>query len=121
MKKLILATLVLLFTVVAHAQNKNETPEQKAQRMNEHMKTELSLTDAQYKAVQPINLDFAKRKAEVEKGNHEAHVALKSDYEKQMATILTPEQMEKFKAMHQKNGKKGKGMGKNGPFNKSQN
>ena len=118
MKKLILATMILLFTV-AHAQNKYETPEQKAQRMNEHMKTELSLTDAQYKAVQPINLDFAKRKAEVEKGNHEAHVALKSDYEKQMATILTPEQMEKFKAMHQGKGKKG--MGKNGPFNKSQN
>ena len=105
MKKLLIATFALLVALSAVGQQKGKpSPEEHAKRQTEHMKTALNLTDEQIIAVEAINLDFAKQRAEVEKGNHDAHVALKEAYEAQLESVLTAEQMEKAKAMQKKHG-----------------
>ena len=113
MKKAILVLASLFLAIGVFAQKQGQNPEEKAKKMTEHMKTNLSLTDEQTKAVELINTDFALQKAEVEKGNHEAHVALKNNYVKELSAVLTPEQMEKMKEMRKE--QKGKRMQKGGP------
>jgi len=109
MKKLLIATFALLIALGAIGQQQGKpSPEEHAKKQTEHMKTSLNLTDEQIAAVEAINLDFAKQREEVEKGNHEAHIAIKEAYEAQLATVLTAEQMEKAKAMQKKRNGKGK-------------
>jgi DNA replication protein DnaD len=113
MKKGIFSVLAMLLMLSVFAQKQGPNPEQRAKKMTEHMKTNLSLTDEQTKAVELINLDFARAKVDMEKGNHEANVALKNDFEKELAAVLTPEQVEKMKEMRKE--QKGKHMHKGAP------
>jgi len=106
MKKMMIAALVLLMGTAAFAQQRGGTPEEKAQRLTDRMKTELNLTDAQYKQVYDINLQMAKSMNEIEKGNHDARQNVKDDYEKQLGTVLNEEQLTKAKEM--RNQRKGK-------------
>ena len=100
MKKLILAALILLMGTAAFAQKQGGTPEEKAQKLTDRMKSELNLTDEQYKQVYEINLQMASNMDEIDKGNHDARQEVKAEYEKQLATVLNEEQMEKAKEMH---------------------
>lgn len=106
MKKGILSVLALLLTVSIFAQKQGQNPEERAKKMTEHMKTNLSLTDEQTKAVEMINLDFARQKAEIEKRNHEANVTLKNNFEGELATVLTTEQLEKMKELRKEKHRK---------------
>lgn len=112
MKKLFIAVFALFIGITAYAQNQGGTPQDKAQRLTDRMKTELNLTDDQYKQVYDINLQMATSMDEIEKGNHEARQAVKAEYEKQLATVLNEEQMEKAKEMHKQ--RKGKMKGRHG-------
>ncbi len=112
MKKMIIAAFALLIGTTAFSQQKGGTPEEKAQRLTDRMKTELNLTDAQYKQVYDINLKMANNMEEIDKGNHEARQNVKAEYEKQLATVLDEEQMEKAKEM--RNQRKGKMKGRHG-------
>ncbi len=80
-------------------QNQNVTPEERAQKMTDRMKTELSLTDAQYKEVYAINLAKAKKQTELEKGNKEQRSAMRDQHLADLGNVLTPEQMEKAKEL----------------------
>lgn len=119
MKKLVIASLSLLFAVSVFAQKQgSSSPEEQAKKRTEHMATALSLTEQQTKSVEAINLDFAKQRAEVQHGNHDAKVALKDAYDKQLAAVLTPEQMKKAEEMRSEGkGKKKHGHGKGNPNN----
>jgi len=64
MKTLLLATILVFFTCQANAQTagekmKNSTPEQRAQKMTDWMKTNLQLTDDQASSVHAINIKYA--------------------------------------------------------------
>lgn len=116
MKKGILSLLamLLMFSVIAQKQGPN--PEQRAKKMTEHLKTDLGLTDEQAKAVELIHLDFEHQKAEIKKGDREARLALKNNFEKELAAVLTPEQLEKMKELRKegKGKRKQKGSGSKG-------
>jgi Spy/CpxP family protein refolding chaperone len=111
MKRIALATALLLMGLVTFAQgqgqsnrngegpHQNATPEERAQKMTDHMKTELSLTDAQYKEVYAVNLATAKKQAEIEKGNQEQRSAIRDQHMADLSKVLTPEQMEKAKEL----------------------
>ncbi len=80
-------------------QNQHATPEERAQKMTDRMKTELSLTDAQYKEVYAINLATAKKQADIEKGNTEQRAAMRDQHLADLGKVLTPEQMAKAKEL----------------------
>ena len=91
--------LVLAFTVNATAQDRSA---EAAQRMTDNMKTELSLTDAQYTKVLGINKDFAAKTAEARKASTDRAAVAKSvqglndEREKQLKTVLTDEQYKNY-------------------------
>jgi hypothetical protein len=49
---------VILATSISFAQQRGGDPQERIDRMNEHMRTELALTDAQYEEIKPINEAF---------------------------------------------------------------
>ena len=111
MKRIALVAALLLMGLVTFAQGQgqgnrngegprqNAAPEERAQKMTDHMKTELSLTDAQYKEVYAVNLATAKKQAEIEKGNQEQRSAIRDQHMADLSKVLTPEQMEKAKEL----------------------
>lgn len=104
MKKLAIALFALVFGLAANAQpqQRGGTPEEKAQRLTDRMKTELNLTDEQVKQVYEINLEMAKGMDEIDKGNKEARQEVQSAYKKKLATVLNDEQLAKAKEMRKK-------------------
>lgn len=90
----------LLFTVSVFAQQKDVDPQEKAKKMTDKMKTELNLTDEQYKAVMLINEGFATEMA----AHKEVIEETKKSHHNELSAILTPEQMQKAEQMR-KNGK----------------
>ena len=112
MKKMLFAVFVLIIGTAVHAQNQGGTPQDKAQRLTDRMKTELDLTDDQYKQVYAINLQMATSMDEIKKGNHESRQSVKAEYEKQLATTLNAQQLEKAKEMRKQ--RKGNMKGRHG-------
>lgn len=111
MKRIALVTALLFMGLVTFAQgqgqgrgngegpHQNATPEERAQKMTDHMKAELSLTDAQYKEVYTVNLATAKKQVEIEKGNQEQRSTIREQHLADLSKVLTPEQMEKAKEL----------------------
>lgn len=109
MKRIALVAAILLMGLMSYAQGQGNghghgpghdqqaTPEERAQKMTDHMKVELQLTDAQYKEVYEINLATAKNQAEIEKRQKEQRSALREQHMADLSKVLTPEQMEKAK------------------------
>lgn len=93
--------LVLAFTVNASAQDRGANA---AQKITDNMKTELSLTDAQYAKVLDINKSFTEKSAEVrkastdKKANAQAIKTLNEDRETQLKTVLTDDQYKTYLA-----------------------
>ena len=81
------------------------TAEVRAANLTEKMKTELSLTDAQYPQVQAINQKYAQKNEEIFKGPDARFAkfkALKSsqqDKNKEMKAVLDKDQYKKYAAM----------------------
>ncbi|PZR22160.1 MAG: hypothetical protein DI539_06135 [Flavobacterium psychrophilum] len=91
--------LVLAFTLNASAQDRSAYA---AQKMTDNMKTELTLTDAQYTKVLDINKDFVAKSADARKASTDRAVTAKSvqglneEREKQLKTVLTEEQYKNY-------------------------
>ena len=112
MKKwIVLITLIAGLGSVLQAQERNRReidPEKAAERMTERMTKELDLTPEQAQAVKPINLEFVTKAKEIKnseagKEDKKAQLeTLRKENETKMAQVLTPEQMEKYREMIEK-------------------
>lgn len=84
-------------------QKQKATPEEKAEKMTRRMTAKLNLTPDQVTKVTPINLDFVKKRSEIKNSElkgpeKKAQMEkLENDYFTQLATVLTPEQLETHK------------------------
>lgn len=101
-------TIVLLSSHIASAQDenlKNTTPEQRAQKQTEWMKTNLSLDSTAVAAVYDINLKYAKQTQDLRNSNGSRLQKLREmkasseDKDNELKKVLTPEQ---FKIYQQK-------------------
>lgn len=96
-----LVALVLAFTINASAQDRTADA---AQKMTDNMKTELTLTDAQYAKVLDINKNFAGKATEARKAStdrkvtSEAVKGLNEEREAKLKTVLTEEQFKTYLA-----------------------
>jgi hypothetical protein len=121
-KKNLLATLVLLFSVlfisgnIYSQQNKkqNKTPEEMATKMADKMKKNLSLTDDQYKQVYMLFLNQSQErinnKAKYQSMDKASRQQMKKQnkesFKKQLEGILTKEQIQKLQQQKGKHGHK---------------
>ncbi len=102
MKRIILASVMMLFCFVSMAQQRGGTPEERAKRQTDRLKEELSLNADQEKQVLTLHLERAKKMEEARAAGgdgREAFRASQEEYTKKLTAILTPEQQEKFKKM----------------------
>jgi len=92
-------------SATAQSADSTGTAEGRAANLTEKMKTELSLTDAQYPHVQAINLKYAQKNEEIFKGpdgRFAKFKALKSSQQeknKEMKAVLDKDQYKKYAAM----------------------
>jgi Spy/CpxP family protein refolding chaperone len=106
-KTTLIAALFLSFAGAVSAQKDStaHSPETRARKMTDKMKTELTLTDDQYKQVYDINLKYGQKNQDALKGDGsklEKAKALKTENQgknKELKAVLTPEQFEKYKEM----------------------
>jgi hypothetical protein len=92
----------------ANAQSDSlKTPESRAASLTDKMKTNLSLTDAQYPQVQALNLKYAQKNDSLFKSpgdrasKFQAMKTTNSAKDDEMKAILTPDQFTKYQAMQQ--------------------
>lgn len=101
MKKLLVLTFLSasLMAPLRAEMPKNDSPHQDMNRRLEKMKSELNLTPEQSPKVEAaIKEEKAARQALMEEMRTK-HMDLQKNFEAKLSGILTPEQMEKFKAM----------------------
>jgi protein CpxP len=102
MKKLIcilIAVATLSVTLPAQAQQERKTPptpEQRAERRANHLKTQLVLTEEQY-----VQVKAAALKIEKEKNSKDMKNKAGERFEAALQGILNPEQMEKYTSMRE--------------------
>jgi len=82
-----------------------QSPESRAERRADRMAEELKLSDAQAEKVEAL----IKSKIEARQADREKHKAEREAFEKEMKTILTPEQYEAFLKMKEEKREKRKG------------
>lgn len=97
--------LIILFTFLfsynsIHAQDAEKrkaqfTPEQRADRMSNHLQSNLSLTDEQKQKVKDLFLEQEKKREADQTKRKET----REEMDKSLTKIFTPEQMEKYKKM----------------------
>lgn len=104
-QKLILFNIFLFLSTffvsaISSAQNPSDT---KAIEITDNMKEDLNLSDNQYDQVLEINKYYLKKMDNLRNGNEpgsgmrEELVKMKSEWDKDLEKILTPEQFEKYK------------------------
>jgi Spy/CpxP family protein refolding chaperone len=98
--KIIFATLMAVMTLAfaADAQDKTRShdPEARAKKQTEMMKTELGLSADQLAKVESINLKYATKGQEQREAMHKQVKSLREEKEKDMASVLTKEQIENY-------------------------
>lgn len=96
------ATLTLHANAQASQQMKNSTPEERAQKMTDWMKTNLQLTDEQASGVHAINLKYANENESLKDGSAARRAKYRKYKESQAAKdqelkgALTPEQFNTY-------------------------
>ena len=101
--------LALMFTTAALAQDKSA---ENLTKLNDHMKTQLSLNDSQYVKVNDINRVFVTKAKESEKSNAnkldkaKKIKALEEDRDTKLKSVLTADQYKIFVANRGENTKK---------------
>jgi len=101
--------LVVMFTTAALAQDKAA---ENLTKLNDHMKTQLSLNDSQYVKVNDINRVFVTKAKESEKSNAnkldkaKKIKALEEDRDTKLKSVLTADQYKIFVANRGENTKK---------------
>lgn len=106
-KTILIATVSLGITgaVAAQKDSTAHSPEARAKTVTDKMKTELTLSDDQYKQVYDINLKYGQKNREALQGEGsklEKAKLLKSENQeknKELKAVLTQEQFEKYKEM----------------------
>src|SRR5688572_9623609 len=100
------AFFFLVSIVTLNAQETTRTSAaDRAKKLSDKMKTELSLTDSTYTNVYAINLKYAEKNAEIMNGAEGKLAKFKSlktsndQKEKEMKGVLTKEQFKKYKEM----------------------
>ncbi|HMS33530.1 MAG TPA: hypothetical protein PKC91_05520 [Ignavibacteria bacterium] len=120
-KSLALGLLLIIFTFTSASvfsqqmEKVKKTPEERAAKMSERMKKNLSLTDEQYKQVYNLFLskaqDMKNNKEKLMGMDKEARKQMKmnsrEEFKKQLSGILNPDQMKKFEENKKKH-KEGK-------------
>lgn len=75
-------------------------PQERIDRMNEHMKTELELTNNQYQEVKKMNEEMVYAMMELKGSNDkEAVKNVRDHYRDQLETVLNEDQMKKAKTL----------------------
>ncbi|MFN8355724.1 MAG: DUF4890 domain-containing protein [Spirosomataceae bacterium] len=103
-KQLFAVVMVVAVLAFGNAFAQKGTPEQRAERMTQRMKTDLGLTDAQAAQIGPLNLEKVKKQEEWKsqiqtgdkKGIHRDRKAFLDSFETRLKVILTPEQFTKY-------------------------
>lgn len=99
------AAVGMFLTTAAQTTDTKMTAEERAQKLSDKMKTELSLTDEQYEKVKAVNLKYAKKNDEIRNGSggklskYKSIKSSQSDKKKEMKAILTEEQYKKYEQM----------------------
>lgn len=118
LKTAFLSFLLLGITATGFTQNQQTRPEQDsetiAKNQTSQMKKSLTLDAAQEKKVYDLNLDHAKKRVELRKaretnpqGNMKEQMsALRTEYDKNLKSILTEEQYKKYVAGKENSQKK---------------
>jgi len=98
MLSFLLVPLLTLVLRVSAQDHPTMTPEDKAAKVTDWMKTNLKLTDDQVSKVQPINLKYAQKWADMKNGTEDKKAkmdAMKADEaakDAELKAVLTPEQ-----------------------------
>ncbi len=93
------------FAVSAQSDSTKHSPEKRAKTMTDKMKTELTLTDDQYKQVYDINLKYAQKNQEAVGGEGTRMQKAKtlrsgnSAKNEELKAVLNSEQFEKYSAL----------------------
>ncbi len=88
-------------------EHRNMSPEERAAAKTKRMTEHLGLDEKQTKELEQLNLDFSKKmelKKEEQKADREAMKKLQEEHKSNVEKILTPEQLEKFKAAEKNRG-----------------
>ena len=93
---------MLGFLLAANAQS---SPEQRAQRLSDSMRSKLSLDTAQYEKVTAINLEYARRGEEIKNdgggkfAKYRKFKSMMSEKDKKLKQVLTPDQYSSYEKM----------------------
>ena len=105
----LIALVITLFTFNSYAQDSKgkHTPEEKAKKITDKMKTALNLTDEQYPQMYSLNLEQIKWKKESKASNLSKTEKKKKREEFKASTknILTADQIAKYKKFRKKHHK----------------
>jgi hypothetical protein len=113
MKKSIMLGVWMMAATLLVAQHHSKSPERNAEKQAEKMKTELSLNDVQYASIKNITEKYADKQrvlgqdstlARSEKSRK--HESMRTDREKEINAVLTPEQKTKWSAYKDKQAEK---------------
>jgi len=121
MKKIFLLSIMLFSVLFVNAQKAKKTAGERAQNKVERMTKQLDLTETQQSQLYDIYAtEFAKTKTK-KKGNEMSKEELKTfkaerkaaraDFQNQVTSVLTDEQLAKYETMGKQRSKKGKGKG----------
>lgn len=101
-------TCILLFSLSSKAQStdlKSSTPEQRAQRQSDTMRSKLGLDSIQYQKVSAINLEYARKGQEImESGGgkfakYRKFKSMTSEKDGKLKKVLTPDQYSSYETM----------------------
>lgn len=96
-----------LLTLPGYAQKMQHTPEERAKRMTDSLKSNLALTDSQYSKILQLNVDYLKQMQSLRKQDGtkeqkmESFKTLRKTHNKDVAAVLTKEQTSKFRTMRE--------------------
>jgi len=94
-----IALIIMAFTINSYAQDSKDkyTPEEKAKKMTDKMKSSLNLTDEQYPKMYSLNLDMIKWKKDNKAGNlsKDEKKKKREEFKASKENILTAEQQKR--------------------------
>ena len=107
----------VLFSVSVSAQAERHSPEERAKRITDSLKTSLSLTDDQYAKVYQLNVEYINKMRDLRKDDRDQRKEqvkeLRKSQVKDLSAILSKDQMEKLKSLRKEQGQNWKGHHRN--------
>lgn len=123
MKRVLFSAMIIAFSVISlnsFGQEAQPDPAARAKKISERMKTELSLSEDQYKKVYDINLAYTKQMADLRNKTSEdrkekmnSFRELGKNRNEELKAVLSADQMSKYQDMQKEMRQKGRGHRKN--------